>query len=75
MNRAEAIKLCEKYRVDHSVHPHIVVTANGNIYLTGKVDPADKSEQIKLNGEQTEQENNAPEPITETKTGKKHLKK
>lgn len=74
MNRAEAIKLCEKYRVDYSVHPHIVVTANGNIYLTGKVDPADKSEQIKLNGENKETEL-SPEPEEHQEPSKKTRKK
>lgn len=54
MTKNEAIQLCEKYKVNHTEYPHIVVTEAGNIYPTGKVDPADKSEQIKLNGEAIE---------------------
>lgn len=47
----EAEQLCEKYGVDYSVHPQIVVTANGNIYLTGNIDPKDDSEKFYLHTE------------------------
>lgn len=71
MTKNEAIQLCEKYKVDHTKYPHIVVTATGNIYTTGNVDPADKSEQIHLNGKSSEGE--APETTEEKpkKQGKK----
>jgi hypothetical protein len=49
MTKADAIKLCEKYGVNHSVHPRLIVTANQNIYLTGEVDPVDVSEKIFIN--------------------------
>ena len=51
MNKEEAIKLCERYKVNLALYPNTIVTANGNIYTSGKVDPKDTSEQIKCSVE------------------------
>lgn len=43
-NPKEAAELCAKYQVEFT--GACIVTANGNIYLTGNVDPNDKSDQF-----------------------------
>lgn len=47
-NTTEAIKLCEKFGVNISEHPHVIVTANGNIYTSLNIDPKDTSKQFNL---------------------------
>lgn len=59
MTREEALKLCEVYGVVPD--QNTIVTANGNVYTDGNVDPKDTSERVNLNEP-------APEP---TKTPKK----
>lgn len=44
-------KLFEKYEITPDLHPNIIVTSNGNIYLDGKVDPKDKGDEIYPEGE------------------------
>lgn len=69
----EAELLCEKFGVNPSEHPHLVVTANGNIYTTGKVDPKDTSDQFVFTGVEEQPEVEAAD--TETKTTKRGRKK
>ena len=67
MTRLEAIKLCEKYGVNIPVHSCVIVTANGNIYLSNNIDPKDNSERFDLKTEDIEFEEIKPETV--------HLKK
>lgn len=72
-SQKEAELLCEKFGVNPSEHPHLVVTANGNIYTTGNVDPKDTSEKFTFvaKEEQTVEE----VADSETKAEKKGRKK
>ncbi len=56
MTKQDAIELCKLYDVDPAQHPAIVVTANGNIYPDGNVDPGDTSVRIELNVEEQKAE-------------------
>ena len=56
-NTKEAKDLCETFGVNSSEYPQIVVTANGNIYLDGNIDPKDTSERFNPN------EKEAKEPV------------
>jgi len=71
MNRAEAIKLCEKYGVNIPVHSCVIVTANGNIYLSNNIDPNDNSERFDLKTEDVEFQEIKPETVTTKKERKK----
>lgn len=67
----EAELLCEKFGVKISEHPHAVVTANGNVYLTDNVDPKDTSERFYMNTEDVNAE--IIEEIEQPKKKKKQL--
>jgi hypothetical protein len=71
MTKAEAIKLCEKYGVDISVHSCVIVTANGNIYLSQNIDPKDNSERFDLKTEDVEFKEIKPETVNLKKERKK----
>jgi hypothetical protein len=71
MNRSEAIKLCEKFGVNIPEHSCVIVTANGNIYLSNNIDPKDNSERFDLKTEDIEFEEIKPETVTTKKERKK----
>lgn len=70
-NRTEAIKLCEKYGVNIPVHSCVIVTGNGNIYLSDNIDPKDNSERFDLKTEDAVFEEIKPETVHIKKERKK----
>lgn len=71
MTKAEAIKLCEKFGVNHSEHSCVIVTESGNIYLSENIDPKDNSERFYLKVETDEYEEIKPETVNLKKERKK----
>lgn len=71
MTKQEAINLCEKYGVNIPVHSCVIVTANGNIYLSHNIDPNDNSERFDLKTDYVEFEEIKPETVHIKKERKK----
>lgn len=44
-------ELFKKYDINPDEHPNMIVTAAGNIYTNGRVDPSDRSDEIYPGGQ------------------------
>ena len=71
MDKAQAIKLCEKFGVKHSELSCVIVTENGNIYTSENIDPKDNSERFYLKVEADDFEEIKPETVNLKKERKK----
>lgn len=63
--KVEALALCKKYEVNLKDHDTVIVTGNGNIYLSDNIDPKDLGEVFYLKGK-TISIDQIPEAPTDT---------
>lgn len=60
--KEEALALCKKYEVNLKDNDTVIVTGNGNIYLSDNIDPKDKGEVFYLKGKTISIEPQNPTP-------------
>lgn len=49
-NKYEALALCKKFEINLKDHDTVIVTSNGNIYLSDNIDPKDPGQKFYLKG-------------------------